>query len=146
MTGARSQSRDLALQGLYQFDLRGEEARDSVEALLAAAEPGVRDYAKTLIDGVRARDRELSEALGNLVEHWSWDRVAVVDRCILRIGAFELRHAPDVPPKVVLDEAIELAKRFSTQESGAFVNGILDKIYRDLPKPSGMAPPPAAAR
>ncbi len=55
MTGARSQSRDLALQGLYQFDLRGEEARDSVEALLAAAEPGVRDYAKTLIDGVRAR-------------------------------------------------------------------------------------------
>ena len=145
MSGSRSQSRDLALQCLYQFDLRGAEARDSVQALLEAAEPGLRDNARALIDGVRARDAELGEALGKLVEHWSWDRVAVVDRCILRIGAFELRHAPDVPPKVALDEAIELAKRFSTQESGAFVNGILDRIYRDLPKPEAAAPPPAAA-
>ncbi len=142
MSGARSQSRDLALQCLYQYDLRADEARDSVNALLAAAEPGVRDYAKLLIEGVRARDAELHEALQKRVEHWSWDRVAVVDRCILRIGAFELLHAPEVPPKVVLDEAIELAKRFSTQESGAFVNGILDKVYRGLPAP----PPPAAAQ
>ncbi len=133
MNRERSQARELALQCLYQLDLRGLEAEDSARALLAAAGPEIQAYARTLVEGIRARQEDLIKTLSPLVEHWSWERVAAVDRAILKIGAFEILHVPEVPPKVALDEAIELAKRYSTRESGAFVNGILDKIYRQRP-------------
>ena len=129
MSGRRTHARELALQALYQYDLRGEEARESVRELLDAAEPEVRAYAETLIDGVRRHGEALTQELKGLLENWAWERLAVVDRTVLTIGAFELRHVPDLPPKVALDEAIELAKRYSTQESGAFVNGVLDRLH-----------------
>lgn len=129
MSGRRTHGRELALQALYQYDLRGEEARESVRGLLAAAEPEVRAYAETLIDGVQRHGEALMQDLKGLLEHWAWERLAVVDRTVLKIGAFELKHVPDLPPKVALDEAIELAKRYSTQESGAFVNGVLDRLH-----------------
>lgn len=131
MTSSPTQAREIALQCLYQLDLRGAGAEPSVRALMDAASGPVRALAQRLVDGVRAEDAELTRRLTVLVEHWSWDRVAAVDRAILRIGAWELLHAGDVPPKVVIDEAIELAKRYSTGESGAFVNGILDRIYQE---------------
>ncbi len=130
MSRERSQARELALQCLYQLDLRGAEAEESARQLLATAEGPVRDYARTLVEGVRTRQEELTGILSALIEHWSWDRVAAVDRAILKIGAYEILHVPEVPPKAALDEAIELAKRYSTRESGSFVNGVLDKIYR----------------
>ena len=130
MNRDRSQARELALQCLYQLDLRGHEAEVSARALMDAAKPEVRDQAIALVAGVRSRQEELVLLLSPLVEHWSWERVAAVDRAILKIGAYELLHVAEVPPKVALDEAIELAKRYSTRESGAFVNGVLDKVYR----------------
>ena len=130
MSRVRSQARELALQCLYQLDLRGEEAAESARTLLAAADPEVQEHAKALVEGVRSKQEDLVKVLSPLIEHWSWERVAAVDRAILRIGAYEILHVPEVPPKVALDEAIELAKRYSTRESGSFVNGILDKIYR----------------
>ena len=130
MNRERSQARELALQCLYQLDLRGAEAEASARLLVAAAEEPVRTHAQALVEGILSRQEELTRLLSPLVEHWSWERVAAVDRAILKIGAYEILHLPEVPPKVALDEAIELAKRYSTRESGAFVNGILDKVYR----------------
>ena len=127
MTRARTLARELALQSLYQMDLRGG---DAPPPLPEDADEESRAYARELIAGVKERDAELVGTLKTLVEHWSWERIAAVDRCILKIGAFELLHAPGIPPKVALDEAIELAKRYSTKESGAFVNGILDRLYQ----------------
>ena len=138
---SRTRSRELALQCLYQYDLRGEDARESAMDQLAGADPEAREYAEALIRGVRAEEPALSDRLKTLVEHWAWDRVAVLDRCILRIGAWELLHAPELPHKVAMDEAIELAKRFSTRDSGAFVNGVLDRLHRERAAPA--APPGA---
>ena len=128
MTRSRSLAREIALQRLYQLDLRGDEAAEPSERG-EEADADALAYARALVEGVRSRDAEITAALKALVEHWSWERIAAVDRSILRIGAYEILHVPEVPPKVALDEAIELAKRYSTQESGAFVNGILDKLY-----------------
>ena len=143
MNRERSQARELALQCLYQLDLRGQEPQTehTTRDLLGAAEGDVRAHALALVEGIQARQEELIKTLSPLVEHWSWDRVAAVDRAILKIGAYEILHMPEVPPKVALDEAIELAKRYSTRESGAFVNGILDKIYRQHAADAASAAP-----
>ena len=140
MNRGRTLARELALQALYQYDLRGQEAAESARVLLSGAEDEARAYAGTLVSGVRDHDGALTDALKPLVQHWTWERVAAIDRGILRIGAFELTHGVDIPPKVAIDEAIELAKRFSTQSSGAFVNGILDRLYQDKSKATPAAP------
>ena len=127
---SRSTARAVALQALYQFDLRGEDFSDELDGFLRewGRDPDTRAYAAKLIEGCRLAQDELDEAISGAAENWSLPRMAAVDRAILRIGTFELRYADDVPSPVVLDEAIRLAKRFSTAESGAFINGILDKL------------------
>ena len=92
------------------------------------AEPGVREFARTLIDGCWQHRASLDETIGAVAENWDIHRMAVVDRNILRLAAYELLFVEDVPPKVSINEAIDLAKRYSTADSGAFVNGILDRI------------------
>lgn len=132
MSHPHHESREIALQALYQYELRGAEAAASVDALFETAPEAVRPYARALIQGVRDRDAELQAELQPLVEHWDWTRMAVLDRTILKMGAWELRYSTEVPGRVVLDEAIEMAKRFSTKESGAFVNGVLDHLFRSI--------------
>ena len=87
-----------------------------------------RRYACSLVLGVLAERRELDRLIADVAENWRLGRMAIVDRNILRLGAWELAYNPDIPEKVAIDEAIELAKRFGSKESGAFVNGILDQV------------------
>lgn len=126
----RTRARELALQFLYQLDLRGndlmEEAEESVRTDESDAE--TREFALGLIRGTAEHRSQLDEVIQSVAQNWKVARMAVVDRNILRIAAYELLFCKDVPPKVALNEAIELGKRYSTQNSGAFINGILDKI------------------
>ncbi len=126
---SRTHSRELALQYLYQLDLRGEGTEvleDFLEDQGARGREG--EFARRLVDGVRTRGPELDRAIVEVAEHWDLSRMAAVDRNVLRLGAWELLYGDDVPPAVVINEAVDLAKKFSSEDSGAFVNGLLDKI------------------
>ena len=126
----RTRARELALQFLYQLDLRGPELLDETKAFFRAEEDdkSAREFATQLVNGVVEHREELDQAIRTVAQNWEIARMAVIDRNVLRMAAFELFHCPDVPHKVAINEAIELGKRFSTQNSGAFINGILDKI------------------
>jgi len=125
----RSQARQLAVQYLYQYDLLKDKSADP--DMFLADEHGRDDvaaFARQLVDGCRSHWDELNQAIVDASEHWELRRMPVVDRNILRVGVYELLHCPDIPAKVVINEAIELAKNFGGKDSGSFVNGLLDKI------------------
>jgi transcription antitermination factor NusB len=126
----RTRARELALQALYQLDLRGPEVLEDIERLIALGDPqpDVRAFARTLVHGAWEHREELDQRIGAVAENWDVRRMAVVDRNVLRLASYELLYLDDVPPKVSINEAIDLAKRYSTADSGAFVNGILDRI------------------
>ena len=128
--------RVLAVQALYQLDFRGDAFLKAMDDFLrdSAKDDDVRAFAEGLIRGCVDNKDELDAQIAAAAEHWDVARMAIVDRSILRVGTYELLHRPDVPPKVVIDEAVRLAKRFSTAESGAFVNGLLDRIMRSRPE------------
>jgi len=129
----RTRARELALQFLYQWDQRGQEAIENLLPFIARSEddPKVRDFARELINGVVANSTEIDDRIVATAENWEIRRMAIVDRNVLRLATYELLYAADIPPKVAINEAIDLAKKFSTAESGAFVNGILDKIRKE---------------
>ena len=126
----RTRARQFALEVLYQADLMGPEVLE--EALLdmieRADDPEVGDFAVTLVRGTHEHVAELDDVIRSTAENWDLSRMATIDRNILRLGAYELLHRDDIPPKVSINEAIELGKHYSTAESGTFVNGILDRI------------------
>jgi transcription antitermination protein NusB len=126
----RSRGRELALQVLYQLDLCGAELFDERAAYEGSEERDreSRAFAAELVAGVRAHWAELDTSIRAVAQNWDIARMAVIDRNVLRLGTYELLHCKDIPPKVAINEAIELGKRFSTANSGAFINGILDKI------------------
>ena len=133
--GPRRQARELALQLLYELDVRGEStpgavAEDFWNRQVAPAE--ARSYAEVLVRGTKLYQPKIDELITRFAEHWDLDRMAVVDRNILRAGIFELLWGAQVPPKVVINEALEIAKKFSTDESTRFVNGLLDRVRREL--------------
>ena len=132
----------MALQVLYQADLVGEAGVEGLEAKLRGdGHPAdVVDYAFVLVRGVRSRVSDIDALLSAAAQHWTVHRMAVIDRNVLRLGIEELLQHPEVPPRVVMNEAIELAKRFSTAASGAFVNGVLDRVRRDLETAGRIAP------
>jgi transcription antitermination factor NusB len=133
--GRRRQARELALQLLYELDVRGEADLESVIAAFWARQPAhdeVREFADRLVRGVKGRQPEIDELIAKFAEHWELDRMAVVDRNVLRAGIWELLWGVDVPPKVAINEALEIARRFSTEESTRFINGLLDRVRREL--------------
>ena len=117
---SQDEPRDLALQALYQAEIAGDSA--DLEALTGRV--GV------LVHGVLEHKEELDNEIESASEHWSVARMPVIDRSILRIGLYELRHATDTPTAVVVSEAVRLAKTYSTERSGAFVNGVLASLAR----------------
>lgn len=133
----RTRARELALQFLFQMDFHEDAYRERLDAFLDEALNGkagadeAKAYAQRVVDGVRANRREIDGLLQSSAKNWELERMAVMDRNALRIGVYELLFAEDIPMKVAINEAIELAKRYSTEASGAFVNGILDRIRRD---------------
>ena len=125
-----TKGRMLAVQALYQRDLRGTAFRDELRGFLESStkDEETLTFAESLVNGCEEKRDELDAQIAAAAEHWDVARMAAVDRAILRLGTYELLHRPDVPPKVAVDEAIRLAKKLSTAQSGAFVNGILDRI------------------
>ncbi|HQR67783.1 MAG TPA: transcription antitermination factor NusB, partial [Thermoanaerobaculia bacterium] len=132
MSGRRRKARELALQLLYQNDLAAtppeEMFRQTEEYLLAR--PDVQEYAARLVTGTLERRDELDEKLSERSEHWRLGRMPAVDRNLLRLALYELLFEPETPAAVVINEAVEIAKKFSTPSSGSFVNGVLDGIRR----------------
>ena len=129
----RRKSREFALQMLFELDMtRQDPAR--VEKLFwksARASESTRKFADQLFEGAVAQAATIDQLVEKLAENWRLDRLAAVDRSILRLAIFELRFGT-APPKVVIDEALELAKKFSSAESPAFLNGILDAALKSL--------------
>ena len=135
----RSRGRELALQFLYQVDLRGDGILDECEDYLRSEETDreARSFAKRLIEGTHQHLERLNETIQSVAQNWDISRMAVIDRNVLRLATYELLFCDDIPPKVAINEAIELGKRYSTQNSGAFINGILDKIKSRFADGSG---------
>jgi N utilization substance protein B len=125
--GRRHEARERALKELYRLEITGDAwVADTSDAVLSP-------FARTLVEAVWQRRAAIDTLLAQTVEHWSLDRLALLDKLVLRLGVAELLYLPETPPKVVIDEAVELAKRFSTEKSGSFVNGVLDKIWKSQP-------------
>ncbi len=134
----RTKARERAVQALYQIDVAATDLEEALSRFWKSFEPverEVRDLAEALVRGVAAHRREVDDRIEAISTHWRLDRMARVDRNILRLAVHELLHRPDVPVKVVINEAIELGKKYGSESSGAFVNGILDRIAADLPAP-----------
>lgn len=132
--GSRRQAREIALQALYRYDLNPGPAASALadaEGFGKADEP-VREFARALVEGVLERRARIDELIEAVSIKWQIPRMAVVDRNVLRLAAWELMDRPETPAKVVLNEAIELAKTFGGEESGTFVNGILDRIRAEV--------------
>jgi N utilization substance protein B len=128
---ARSKARKRAVDILYEADLRGLNAVSLLAERVALADPPVSDYAIDLVEGVTTCRDRLDEILRRYSEGWTLERMPGVDRAVLRLGLYELLHREDVPPAVAIDEAVELAKTLSTEESPRFVNGVLGRALRD---------------
>ncbi|HXK10341.1 MAG TPA: transcription antitermination factor NusB [Vicinamibacteria bacterium] len=137
--GRRTKARECAFQLLYQWEITGEPMERVREGFwrLRSGTPPMRAMAERLACGAQSRAAELDEAIAEAATHWRLDRIATVERTILRLGAYELSAETETPAAVVLDEAVELAKRFGDAESPAFVNGVLDAIRRRVRGPQG---------
>ena len=127
--GSRREARELALQALYQLDVAGEG--DPGMALFWSyfdAEREVQAFARELVEGVAAHRERIDALIAASAEHWRLPRLSRVDLSLLRLATFELLGRPDIPASVTIDEAIEIARRFGSEDSPAFVNGVLDHI------------------
>ena len=133
--GKRRRARELALQVLYELDLREDaDPGDALDAFWQrqAVPDEVRGFAESIVRGTKAHQDKIDELITRFAERWDLDRMAVVDRNILRAGIFELVWGGEVPPKVAINEALEVARKFSTEESTRFINGLLDRVRREL--------------
>lgn len=133
----RRDARVCALQALYAHDLAGGRPRHHVKTVIEPELEGeenenARDFASKLFMETVIRQEEADEAIARRSENWDLDRLARLDRALLRMGVAELLAFEDIPPKVTLDEAVEVAQSFGTDHSGSFVNGVLDAIMLDL--------------
>ena len=135
MPARRTKARERALQALYQIDVAAEGIDDALGRFWKSFEPVEREvmtHAEGLVRGVARHRRAIDETIEGVSIHWRLDRMAKVDRNVLRLAVYELLET-DVPVKVVINEAIELGKKYGSESSGAFVNGLLDKIAAGLP-------------
>lgn len=124
-------ARELALQTLFSIEIGRHDASLALHDVLAR--PGVekqRGFIRDLVYGTLEHAEESDALIAPLLEGWTLERLPTIDRILLRMSAYEMRHRPHTPHAVVINEAVELAKRFSTEESGAFVNGVLSNVGR----------------
>ncbi|OGX60759.1 MAG: transcription antitermination factor NusB [Paenibacillus sp. RIFOXYA1_FULL_44_5] len=140
----RRNAREIALQSLYQMEMnevtRDEAIQTSIEELMEDNEGNLQvgkgefstAYIHELVQGVHENQAEIDERLLQFLKGWKMDRLSRVDKQILRLAVYEMLYRDDVPPKVVINEAIELAKHFGSEESGKFVNGVLGKMHAEI--------------
>jgi N utilization substance protein B len=132
--GARTEGRESALQMLFAMEANGGGAERVIASYWreTPGDPEGRAYADDAVRGVATELEAIDEAIRKASTNWRLERMARVDRNVLRLGAWELMRKTEVPRAVILDEAVELAKRFGSEESGAFVNGVLDRVATDV--------------
>jgi len=134
-SGTRRKSRELALQMLFQLDMGKQEPEDVRRTFWSERkdlDEKVRAFADDLFRIACERQQEIRELIEHNAEHWRMERMAAVDRNLLRAGVAEFLGFPKTPPPVVINEALEIARRFSTPESVQFINGVLDSVAREL--------------
>jgi transcription antitermination factor NusB len=132
--GTRRRARELAIQVLFHMEYNPGDPGESFERVCDSFGPPkeVRAYSRDVVVGVWENKADLDRLIRRSSKNWRVERMSRVDRNILRIAIYEVVYRKDVPPKVSIDEAVELGKRYGTEESGAFINGILDHIYNEL--------------
>ena len=133
--GTRRKAREVALQALYQYELlqQGEGERFSFEQFCSHFQVNKKaiPYARTLLVGIHENEKEIDQHISKYAENWRLERMSVIDRNILRLAVFELIYQNDIPASVAINEAVEIAKRYSTDDSGPFINGILDAMAKE---------------
>lgn len=134
--GKRRSSRELALKFLYQSELNAGDFTEQMEGFLEASpvQGDVKNYLIALVELVNLHKNEIDELLEKYSENWTLSRMTVIDRNTLRIATAELLFRKDVPPKVVIDEAVEIAKKYGSEDSPDFINGVLDRIKKEMEK------------
>ena len=132
--GARRKGRELAVQALYQIEVRGDPSGEALSLFWDQSEAGsgAKAFAAALVTGVADQRQRIDALITGACEHWRLERLSAVDLNVLRVATFELLQNPPPPTSVVLDEAIEIARRFGTADSSVFVNGVLDQIAARL--------------
>ena len=118
---------------LYQMEVNGDDAEAALRKFceIFPYQKEIVDYSRFLLVGIKKEQQCLDQYIERASEHWKLSRFTYVDKNILRIGAYEMLFSPDVPPKVAIDEAIELGKKFGSEDSKDFINGILDRVLRE---------------
>ena len=131
--GKRRTARELALKFLYQTEFNSNSPDSELNSFCDRANVSeeIQNFTQTLIKNIFFHKKEVDELLEKISANWVPDRMAVIDKNILRLGICELLFDPTTPPKVVINEAVEIAKKFGTEESPDFINGILDKVFKD---------------
>ncbi len=137
--GKRRRSRESALQVLYQWDLTGQDSPKALahfkENFLSKEESD--PYCDQIVQGVLAHRKEIDQFIEQYSKNWRLDRITPIDHTILRIAIFELLYCKEIPPKVALNEAVDLGKEYGSEDSGRFINGILDRILNEVVLESG---------
>jgi N utilization substance protein B len=141
--GVRREGREAAVQYLYLRDLSGD-CNLEIFYKFRGLSPAARKFCNTLVAGTLQHREAIDGAIGKNTQNYEFSRISVVDRNVLRVALFEMLHCPETPPVVAINEAIEIAKKYSTEDSGKFVNGVLDQILSTLPRPARTARPEAA--
>ncbi|MFH1459983.1 MAG: transcription antitermination factor NusB [Candidatus Omnitrophota bacterium] len=128
----RTKARECALQIFYAIDIRKDDAKEYIENywLEHSEDKKIKEFSLELVKGVLEKMPEIDRLITQSADNWRIDRMAVIDRNIIRMATYELLFMDDIPPKVTINEAVELAKKFGDDESGRFVNGVLDKINK----------------
>ena len=136
--GKRRRAREAAIQYHFWRDLQHGETPEHIDDFweFCPVKPNVREFAQPLIEGMVEHLDEIDERIKRYCENYNLNRISAVDRAVLRLAIYEMLYRDDIPPVVSINEAIELAKTFGGAESGAFVNGILDRIRKDLDRPA----------
>jgi len=132
--GRRTRARELAMQGLYQLDVQGHNLLEHLREFFIENDPDdlVRKLALDWTRGTWENLAQCDEMITASTVKWELSRISSVDKGILRLAVYQLKFCPDIPPKVIINEAIELAKKFSTSQSSAFVNGVLDAVFKKV--------------
>lgn len=137
--GKRREGREVTLQLLFHWDLNARQPMGETDLGLfwafRPAVPGVRTFATNLLNGIVANQATIDEKISKYTANYELRRISAVDRNILRMAVYEMLYADDVPPIVAINEAIDIAKKYGTEESGKFVNGVLDRVKLDLNRP-----------
>ncbi len=140
--GNRRRSRELAMQALFQIEMNQDHSREAVELFCKhfGVTRNVRPFFLRLVEGVRKFQHEIDPLVERFSKNWKISRMSRADRNIMRVAVYELLYCDDIPPKVSINEAIDIGKKFGTEDSGAFINGILDSIRISLEKENRLHP------